>query len=67
MTMKKKHIIDLSGPQGNAFYLLGIAKRICQETGTPSEKILSEMQSGDYENLVAVFEKYFNQCVTLKR
>ena len=27
---EKQIIIDLAGPQGNAFYLLGTAKKFCQ-------------------------------------
>ena len=59
--------IDLTGPQGNAYYILGVAKRLCKEVGIPSKPILDEMMSGDYENLIQVFDKNFGMFVTLYR
>jgi hypothetical protein len=32
-----------------------------------SEEICSEMRSGDYENLLEVFDSYFGSIVTLYR
>lgn len=64
--MKRGRIeIDLTGPQGNAFFLLGMAEKYAKQLGLDSEAILKEMQSSDYENLVAVFDKNFGQFVTL--
>jgi len=57
--------IDLTGPQGNAFYLLGTAKKLANQLGLNSDEILNEMQSGDYENLIQVFDKNFGSFVTL--
>ena len=59
--------IDLTGPQGNAYYILGVAKRLCKEVGIPSKPILDEMMSGDYENLIQTFDKNFGTFVTLYR
>ena len=59
--------IDLTGPQGNAYYLLGTAKNLAKQLDFDSNKILNEMQSGDYENLVQVFDKNFGMFVTLYR
>jgi len=59
--------IDLTGPQGNAFYLLGTAKKLANQLGLDSNKILNEMKSGDYENLLQVFDKNFGSFVTLYR
>ena len=59
--------IDLTGPQGNAYYLLGAAKNLAKQLDFDSNKILNEMQSGDYENLVHVFDKNFGMFVTLYR
>jgi hypothetical protein len=59
--------IDLTGPQGNAFYLLGIARRFCSQLGKDWEAISKEMQSGDYENLLKVFDREFGSFVTLYR
>ena len=57
--------IDLTGPQGNAFYLLGTAKKLANQLGLNSNEILNEMKSGDYENLIQVFDKNFGSFVTL--
>ena len=59
--------IDLTGPQGNAFYLLGTAKKLANQLGLDSDEILNEMKSGDYENLLQVFDKNFGMFVTLYR
>ena len=64
---KKEIIIDLTGPDGNAFALMGSAKRLAKWLGLDSDKILSEMRSGDYENLIKVFDKYFGDFVILER
>jgi hypothetical protein len=57
--------IDLTGPQGNAFYLLGTAKKLANQLGLDSDEILNEMKSSDYENLIQVFDKNFGSFVTL--
>jgi hypothetical protein len=59
--------IDLTGPQGNAFYLMGTAKRLANQLGLDSNEILNEMKSSDYENLLQVFDKNFGSFVTLYR
>jgi hypothetical protein len=59
--------IDLTGPQGNAFFLLGTAQRLSKQLGFDTQKVLSEMQSSDYENLIQVFDSYFGSVVTLYR
>lgn len=59
--------IDLTGPDGNAFYLLGQARRFAKQLGLDNDKIQKEMTSGDYENLVQTFDKYFGNFVTLLR
>ena len=51
--------IDLTGPQGNAFFLLGTASNLAKQLGLNSDEICEEMKSGDYENLVEVFDNYF--------
>ena len=59
--------IDLTGPQGNAYYLLGTAKNLAKQLELNGLEIMEEMQSGDYENLVEVFDKHFGNIVTLYR
>jgi hypothetical protein len=64
---KSKIEIDLDGPDGNAFVLLGIAKDLCHNTGIDWEKVQSEMTSGDYENLLQVMDGYFGDLIVMYR
>ena len=59
--------LDLTGPQGNAYVLLGYASKYAKQLGLDDNKIQEEMKSGDYENLVETFDKYFGKIVTLLR
>jgi len=59
--------IDLTGPEGNAFALMGYAKKFARQLGTDSNPIIEDMMSGDYEHLLEVFEEHFGSFVTLYR
>jgi hypothetical protein len=59
--------IDLTGPDGNAFFLIGTASKLAKQLGLDADKIKAEMMSGDYENLVNTFDKHFGHFVTLYR
>jgi hypothetical protein len=59
--------VDLTGPQGNAFYLIGLAQNLSKQLGFNSKEIVNEMMSGDYENLIRVFDSNFGSIVTLYR
>ncbi len=63
-------IIDLAGPNGNAFALLGYAKNLGRQLDLTKEQIdliITDMQSGDYENLIQVFDKHFGAFVILEK
>lgn len=64
---RKKIEIDLTGPQGNVFYLMGIAKQLSSALGKDYEEIRGRMVSGDYENAVEVFDEEFGGFVNLYR
>lgn len=67
-TKKNKGIeIDLTGPQGNVFFLIGTARNLAKQLGLDGASIQKEMMSGDYENAVNVFDKNFGSFVTLYR
>jgi hypothetical protein len=59
--------IDLTGPDGNAFVLIGTAGNLAKQLGLDGKAIRTEMMKGDYENLVNVFDKHFGHFVTLYR
>lgn len=60
-------VIDLTGPEGNAFVLMGYAKRFAEQLGIDGNQVVAEMTSGDYENLIQVFDGYFGDFVILER
>jgi hypothetical protein len=62
-----KPTIDLTGPDGNAFALMGRAQGYAKQLGVDSSQIIEDMMSGDWEHLVDVFEKHFGEYVILER
>lgn len=65
-----KPVIDLTGPDGNAFALLGMASRWGQQLGKPKsdvDAIIKEMTSGDYEHLLEVLDREFGEYVIFER
>ncbi len=64
---KKEIIIDLTGPDGNAFVLLAYAKSLSKKLNIQYGPIADAMMSGDYENLLEVFDKHFGGLVILER
>jgi len=65
---QKKPIIDLTGPQGNAFSLIGLAVTTGEEFGWSElavEGVRQEMINGDYKNLVETFDKHFGEVIDL--
>ena len=76
MILKKEETgmveIDLTGPDGNVFYLMGAAKKL---TRTLNERrgnnllnwrdIQTDMMKGDYDRAIEVFDKHFGHIVIL--
>jgi len=62
-------VIDLTGPQGNAFYLMGVVLKTFRQSGAPElgEAIVAEMKKGDYEHLVKTFDLYLGEHFILER
>ena len=59
--------IDLTGPDGNAFVLMGYASNLAKQLKKDEKAIKEDMRSGDYEHLVEVFDREFGDYVTLYR
>ena len=59
--------IDLTGPDGNAFVLIGKAGNLAKQLGLDGKKIQAEMMNGNYEHLIEVFDREFGAFVTLYR
>jgi len=67
---RRKPEIDLTGPQGNAYFLLGTARNLGEKLGWDKvqiESIITQMKSSDYENLIKTFDKHFGDLVDLVR
>lgn len=64
---QREIVIDLTGPQGNAFFLLGTATKFARQLGLNEYEVLAKMKEGDYENLLQVFDSYFGDFVILER
>ena len=60
-------VIDLQGPQGNAFALMAQADDFLRQMGRRDEfnAMRTDMMSGDYDNLIRIFEKNFGDYVDL--
>ena len=73
MIRKKKvtgtTIIDLDGPEGNAHNIIGTAVMLGRECGYTEEmlkKLVNDMKSGDYINVLTVFNKEFGNFVVME-
>ncbi len=58
-------VIDIRGPQGNAFALMSIARSLANQLNLDGNKIVDEMQSGGYDNLIRVFSEHFGSVVDI--
>ena len=70
---KQKHkgpiVIDLTGPDGNAYALMGYAKKFATQLGWKDKgaALINEMMEDDYEHLLEVFDNAFGDFVILER
>ena len=64
---QKELVIDLTGPDGNAFALMAYAKRLAEQLGMNYHVIIDEKKQGDYEHLVKTFDFHFGDYVVLER
>ena len=56
---KNKPILKLLGEDGNAFAILGKARKVARKNEMDWDKISKEAKSGDYNNLLMVMDNYF--------
>ncbi len=61
----RKREINLLGPEGNAFNLLGYADSFGKQLDLDVDSIIKDMESSDYEHLIKVFDKHFGMIVDL--
>lgn len=66
----RKIEIDLNGPEGNAFKLVGLARSLGKQLNMTDFRIKciqDEMMLSDYEMLIQTFDKWFGEHVILYR
>lgn len=59
--------IDLTGPDGNAWNLIGIASKFARALDLEWEPIREDMMSSDYEHLLEVMEEHFGDFIIMYR
>jgi hypothetical protein len=66
--------IDLTGPSGNVFSLIGTARMIAKDLNRAlgeqkydAKAIADDMMSDDYEHAIDVLEKHFGEFIILYR
>ena len=64
--------IDLTGPDGNVFNLLGVAKKLTKTLNDRRENeyllwedIRKDMMSSDYDHAVEILEEHFGHIIIL--
>ena len=57
--------IDLAGPDGNVYCLIGFGNAWCRQLDLDPEKFMARMTEGDYNHALDVFEEYFGHVVAL--
>ena len=66
--LNKEIVIDLTGPQGNAFFLLGYASKLAKQLDFEDvDGLLADMKAGDYDHLVKVFDEHFGDFIILEK
>ena len=66
--MSGKMQIDLRSPDGNAFALIGLARKMGKQLGYHKPRIdaiVGQMAESDYKHLLKVFEDNFGNFVEL--
>lgn len=61
MCMFPSIVIDIRGPQGNAYCIMGIISNTLKQAGynqNQIDDIISDMKSSDYEHLCNIAKKY---------
>ena len=59
-------VIDLNGPQGKAFYLIGLAKRLSNQLGIEFKPIYNKMVEAEYDELLDTFTDHFGEYVEFR-
>lgn len=61
------YIIDLNGPDGNAYFIIGTVKKVAEDKGLDWKEIVTRLTSGDYQNILNIVEEEFGDDIILCR
>lgn len=64
--LDRDNVINLDGPEGNVFFLIGVARKACRTLGLDTDKVIEEMTAGDYIGALKVFESNFGKYYVLE-
>tara|TARA_R110000851_G_scaffold185935_3_gene335211 strand:+ start:998 stop:1237 length:240 start_codon:yes stop_codon:yes gene_type:complete len=62
-----KKTVYLSGPEGNALFLLVYAGKLAKQLEWDVHNVQEDMRDGDYEHLIKTFDNFFGDYVDLIR
>lgn len=68
-TAEFNRIVNIDGPAGNAYMLLGLATNLAKQLGyskVSTEDLLNDMKAGNYIHLLKVFNDHFGELITLE-
>lgn len=51
--------LDIGGPKGNAWYIMGTVRHLAEVSGKDAEAIICKMKEGNYENLLRTYLRHF--------
>lgn len=57
--MEKRPVLELIGEDGNAFHILGLARRVAEKNKMDWGKIRNEATAANYDHLIQTLCKYF--------
>lgn len=63
MSKDNKPVLKLTGADGNAFMIIGLAQKAAQKAkwdATKTRAMVEEMMSGDYDNVLQTCFKHFD-------
>jgi hypothetical protein len=49
--------LDLQGPHGNVFYLIGITNDFPMKNGSDRKTVIKEILGGDYQNVLSIIKR----------
>jgi len=64
---KSPIVVDLDGPDGNAFVLLGMASKWARQLSLDWPTIREDAMSKDYDHLLKTLDKHFGKYVIFER